>query len=81
MHTDDEVNARIAKASAAFAQLSGSIRDQSGIRRHKAESIQIGGAANTIINMRNLDVYQQHAERMIHFHTSCLRKLPKDQVA
>ena len=32
VHTDDEVNARIAKASAAFRQLRGSIWDRSGIR-------------------------------------------------
>ena len=39
VHIDDEVNARIAKASAAFGRLRGSIWDRSGIRRHKAESI------------------------------------------
>ena len=32
VHIDDEVNARIAKASAAFGRLRGSIWDQSGIR-------------------------------------------------
>ena len=55
VHIDDEVNARTAKASAAFGRLRGSIWVRSGIRRHKAESIQIGGAANIIIRMRNLD--------------------------
>ena len=55
VHTDDEVNARIGKASAAFGRLRGSVWDRSGIRRHIAESIQIRGAANTIIRMRNLD--------------------------
>ena len=54
VHIDDEVNASIAKASAAFSRLRGSIWDRSGIRRHKAESIQIAGTANTIICMRNL---------------------------
>ena len=49
-HTDDEVNARIAKASAAFGLLRGSIWDRSGIRLD-TKSIQIGGAANTIIRM------------------------------
>ena len=39
VHIDDEVNARIAKASAAFGRLRGSIWDRSEIRRHKAESI------------------------------------------
>ena len=32
MHIDDEVNARMAKASAAFGWLHGSVWDQSGIR-------------------------------------------------
>ena len=32
VHIDDEVNARIAKATTAFGQLRGSIRDRSGIR-------------------------------------------------
>ena len=32
MHIDDEVNAKIAKASAAFGQLCGSVWDRSGIR-------------------------------------------------
>ena len=43
----------------------------------KAESLQICGAANTIIHMWNLTVYQQHASRLNYFHTSCLRKLLK----
>ena len=62
VHIDDEVNARIAIASAAFGRLCGSIWDRSGIRRHKAESIKIGSAANTIICKRNLDSYQRHAK-------------------
>ena len=39
VHIDDDVNARIAKASAAFGRLRGRIWDRSGIRRDKAESI------------------------------------------
>ena len=51
---DDEVNAKIAKiakASAAFGRLRGSIWDRIRIRRHKAEGLQICSAANTIIRM------------------------------
>ena len=76
VHIDNEVNARIAKASVAFGRLRGSIWDRSGIRRHKAESIQIGGAANTIL-CETGTVYQRHAKRLKHFHISCLRKLLK----
>ena len=45
VHIDDEVNARIDKASAALGRLRRSIWVRSGIR----------SAANTIIRMRNLD--------------------------
>ena len=85
VHIDDEVNARIAKASAAFGRLRGSIRDQSEIRldtklkiyrsmQEAHDELLICSAANTIIRMRNLEVYQRHAKRLNHFHTSCLRK-------
>ena len=50
VHTDDEVNARTAKGSAAFGQLPGSTWDKSGIRRHIAKSLQIHGAVNAIIH-------------------------------
>ena len=55
VHIDDEVNARIAKASAAFGRLYGSIWHRSGIRLDTKMKVYIGGAANTIICMRNLD--------------------------
>ena len=77
VHIGDEVNARIAKGSAAFGRLHGSIWDRSGIRRHKAESIWIGSSANTINACETWTVYQRHAKRLNHFHTSCLRKLLK----
>ena len=48
---DDDVSARIAKASGAFDRLRGSIWDRSGITSYKAESLQICGAANTIIRL------------------------------
>ena len=41
VHIDDEVNARIAKASAAFGRLRGSILDRSGIRLIKHVSLLI----------------------------------------
>ena len=55
VHIDDEVNARIAKASAAFGRLCGSIWDQSGIRGGTNLSLQICDGANTVIRMPNLD--------------------------
>ena len=61
MHIDDEVNARIAKASAAFGRLRGSIWDRSGIRLdtklkvYKAVVLPTLLNANTIVCMQNVD--------------------------
>ena len=55
VHIDDEVSARIAKASAAFGRLRGCVWARSGIGLDTAESLQICGAANTIVCMRNVD--------------------------
>ena len=56
VHIDDEVNARIAKASTAFGRtLCKYLGPKWNQAWYKAESIQIGGAANTFIRIRNLD--------------------------
>ena len=56
VHIDDKVNTRIAKASAAFGRLRGSVWDRSGIMFDtKTENLQSCGAANTIVCMRNVD--------------------------
>ena len=49
VHIDDEVNARIAKAIAAFGRLRGSIWDQSGIRLDSPELLQILMTLTTVI--------------------------------
>ena len=53
VHINNEVNARIAKASAAFGRLRGSVWDRSGIRLDK--KLKVYKAANTIVCMRNMD--------------------------
>ena len=55
VHIDEKVNARTVKASAAFGRLRGSIWGRLNQTWHKAEGIQIGGAASTIIRKQNLD--------------------------
>ena len=74
VHIDDEVNARIAKASAAFGRLRGSIWDRSGIRLDTKLKVYRSVMLPT-------HYYTQeklgHAKRLNHFHTSCLRKLLK----
>ena len=55
VHIDYEVNDRIAKASATFGRLRGSVWDRNGIRLDTKLSLQRCGAANTIVCMRNVD--------------------------
>ena len=70
VHINDEVNARIGKASSAFDRLGGSILDRNGIRLDtKLPTLLYACVTWT--------VYQRHAKRLNHFHTSCLRKLLK----
>ena len=78
VHIDDEVNARIAKASAAFGWLCGSIWDQSGIRLDTKLKVYRSVVLPTLLcTCETRTVYQWHAKRLNHFHTSSLRKLLK----
>ena len=78
VHIDDEVNARIAKASAAFGGLRGSIRDRSGIRLDTKLEVYRSVVLPTLFYAcKTWTVYQRHAKRLNHFYTSCLRKLLK----
>ena len=78
VHIDDEVNARIAKASAAFGRLRGSIWDQIGIRLDtKLKIYRSVGLPTLLYACETWTVYQLHAKRLNHCHTSCLRKLLK----
>ena len=74
VHIDDEVNARIAKASAAFGQLRGSVWDRSGIRLDTKLKVYKAVVLPTLLYACEIwTVYQRHAKRLNHFHTSCLR--------
>ena len=78
VHIDDEVNARIAKASAAFGRLRGSIWDRSGIRLDTKLEVYRSVVLPTLLYVcETWTVYQRHAKRLNHFHTSCLKKLLK----
>ena len=78
VHIDDEVNARFAKASAAFGGLRGSIRDRSGIRLDTKLEVYRSVVLPTLFYAcKTWTVYQRHAKRLNHFYTSCLRKLLK----
>ena len=78
VHIDDEVNARIAKASAAFGRPRGSIWDRSGIRLDTKLKVYRSVVLPTLLYAcETWTVYQRHAKRLNHFHTSCLRKVLK----
>ena len=78
VHIDDEVNARIAKASAAFVRRGGSLWDRSGIRLDTKLKVYRSVVLPTLLYAcETWTVYQRHAKRLNHFHTSCLRKLLK----
>ena len=78
VHIDDEVNARIAKASAASGRLHGSIWDLSGIRFDTKLKVYKSVVLPTLLYAcETWTVCQRHAKRLNHFHTSCLRKLLK----
>ena len=77
-HIDDEVNVRIAKASAAFGRLRGSIRDRKWIKLDTKLKVYRSVVLPTLsYECETWTVYQRHTERLDHFHTSCLRKLLK----
>ena len=70
VHIDDEVNAKIAKA------LRGSVWDQRGIRLGTKLKIYKAVVLPTLLYAcETWTVYQRHAKRLNHFHTSCLGKL------
>ena len=78
VHIDDEVNARIAKASAAFDWLRGGVWDRRGIRLDKKLKVYKAVVLPTLLYACEMwTVYQRHAKRLNHFHTSCLREVLK----
>ena len=78
VHIDDKVNARIAKVSAAFGRLRGSIWDRSGIRLDTKLKVYRSVVLPTLLYAcETWTVYQRHAKRLNHFQTSCLRNFLK----
>ena len=64
VHIDDEVNARIAKASTAFGQLRGSIWDRRGIRLDRKLKIYRSIVLPTLLYAcETWTVYQRHAKK------------------
>ena len=66
------------QTSAAFGRLHRSILDRSGIRLDTKLKLYISVVGPTqVYACETWTVYQRHAKRLNHFHTSCFRKLLK----
>ena len=78
VHIGDEVNARIAKASATFCRLRGSVWDRSGITLDTKLKVYKAVVLPTLLYAcETWTVYQRYTKWLNHSHTSCLRKLLK----
>ena len=73
---DDEVSARLSKASAAFGRLRKNVWDRQGITRPtKIKVYRAVVLTSLLYACESWTVYQRHARKLNHFHTTCLRKL------
>ena len=78
VHIDDEVTARIAKASIACGRLRGNVWDRNGIRLDTKLKVYKAVVLPALLYAcETWTVYQRHAKRLNHFHLCCLRKLIK----
>ena len=76
VHIDDEITARIAKASVAFGRLRANVWERNGIKLDTKLKVYKAVVLPTLLYAcETWTVYQRHAKRLNHFHLSCLRKL------
>ena len=76
VHIDDEVHARIAKASAAFGRLRGNIWDQSGVRLDTKLKVYSSVVLPTLFSHAKLGQFTNGMpKKLTYFHTTS-----KDQV-
>ena len=73
---DDEVNIRIARASATFGRLHANVWNRRGISlQTKLKVYRAIVLPMLLYACETWTVYQCHAKKLNHFHTTCLRKL------
>ena len=73
---DDEVNARLAKASIAFGRLHKNVWNRRGITTETKIKVYRAMVLTTLLyGCETWTVYQRHARKLNHFHTTCLRKI------
>ena len=75
VHIDDEVTARIAKASVAFGRLRANVWERNEIKMDTKLKVYKAMVLPTLLHAcETWTVYQRHAKRLNHFHLSCWRK-------
>lgn len=73
---DNEVNARLAKASSAFGRLHKNVWSRRGITTETKIKVYRAVVLTALLyGCETWTVYQRHARKLNHFHTTCLRKL------
>ena len=73
---DDEQNTRLAKASAAFGRLDKSVWCRRGITADTKIKVYRAAVLTTLLyGCETWTVYQRHAKKLNHFHTTCLRRI------
>ena len=73
---DDEVNARIAKASVAFGRLRSNVWSRRGISLPTKLKVYRAIVLPTLLYAcETWTVYQRHSRKLNHFHTTSLRRL------
>ena len=78
VHIDDEITARIAKASVAFGRLRANVWERNGIKLDTKLKVYKAVLLPTLLYAcETWTVYQRHAKRLNLLHLSCLRKLLK----
>ena len=73
---DDEADARLAKANSAFGRLSKNVWNRRGITLETKIKVYRAAVLTTLLyGSETWTVYQRHAGKLNHFHTTHLRKL------
>ena len=73
---EDEVNVRITRASVTFGRLHANVWNRRGISIQTKLKVYRAIVLPTLLYAcETWTVYQRHAKKLNHFHTTCLRKL------
>ena len=73
---DDEVDARLGKTNSAFGRLSKNVWNRQGITLETKIKVYRAAMLTTLLySSETWTVYQRHAGKLNHFHTTHLRKL------